>query len=398
MRPVTRRSAPALLGLAVLLSAGAIRQGHERYAPQEWKSYTVTRFARSVAAGPRFVGLGTEGGLLFYDRLSDRWSAPLTRADGIPATQIVEIVLRKDGRFQVRTRREVGVVDPLTMRYTPEPFAAQPPPPPSLLSLPNNLFMDPDYLYLPDGRISGPAGISVPIVGTAPDEGARLWVITWGLGAGLADLRTLGLEMKPQGLWVSDVRALVVEAGRVIAGGSGEVDPTGGITEWEQRSGAWRYTLASDTRGLLSDRVPGRAPGGRHLWVGVWGGGARRDGRGAWRTWTRRDGLPDDRTTALAAGAGAVWVGTFRGAVAVAGDTLTPLPLPADRAVLDVSVGAGGVWWATEGGAYGYRGRWPEGRVVQLDHPEGRLDGQVDGVGTWGSEVWWGGPMGVVAY
>ena len=100
-------------------------------------------------------------------------------------------------------------------------------------------------------------------------------------------------------------------------------------------------------------------------------------------------------TTGVAADAVVVWVGTMRGAVAVVGDTLVQVPLPVDRAVLDVSASADGVWWATEAGAYSYRGEWPDGRMARMNHPDGRLDGQVDAVGSHEDEVWWGGAMGV---
>lgn len=389
--------AAAAIAGTLCLSAAARLQTGDRYAPREWESITVTRFARSVAVGPRFVGLGTEGGLLFYDRMADRWLPPMTRADGLPANSVRQVILGEDGRFFVQVRREVGVVDPLAVRYTPEPFSMPGPAGPEA-PLPGNLFTGPQYLYLADGRISGPSGITAPIVDTAPDDEAGLWIVTWGLGAGRADLRTLGLEMKPQGLWSSDVRALVVERGRLLAGGLGDARATGGISEWNRATGTWRYTFAVEAPGLISDRVTGLATRDREVWAAVRGGIARRDGRGRWRTWTRSQGMPDDRTTALAIGAGAVWVGTFRGGVAVAGDSLSPVPLPGRGAVRDIAAGAGGVWWATEEGAYAYRGRWPDGFVVRLEHPEGRLDAQVDAVGTYGNEVWWVGAMGVVAY
>jgi hypothetical protein len=112
----------------VSLSAAVGRQRQERYAPQEWESITVTRYARSLAVGPRFIGVATEGGLLFYDRLIDRWEAPMTRADGLPESSVLAVTLREDGRFEVSTRSDVGIVDPLAMRYMPEPFGVLRPP------------------------------------------------------------------------------------------------------------------------------------------------------------------------------------------------------------------------------------------------------------------------------
>jgi len=387
----------AALALTAGVSAPAGRQGQERYAPQEWQSMTVTRYVRSVAVGSRFVGVATEGGLLFYDRLVDRWNAPMTRSDGLPDNAVQEVRIRADGNFEIRTRRDVGVVDPLAMRYMPDPFGVVRPPAPPI-GLPGNLFAGPDYLYLPGGQIAGPSGFTADIVASDRDEDAGIWIGTWGLGAGHADLRTLSLQMKPQGLWLSEVQALLVTPGVIVAGGLGGMEGGGGISELDRRASLWRYTLAADTPGLLSDRVSDLTARGREVWAAVQGAVARRDAGGRWQTWTRAHGLPDGRTTAVAAGDGEVWVGTMRGAAAVVGDTLVQVPLAVDRAVLGISVSADGVWWATEAGAYSYRGAWPEGQMARMDHPDGRLDGQVDAVGSHENEVWWGGAMGVVGY
>jgi ligand-binding sensor domain-containing protein len=91
-------------------------------------------------------------------------------------------------------------------------------------------------------------------------------------------------------------------------------------------------------------------------------------------------------------------VGTYAGAVALAGDTTSILPVSAGRMIHDIDAGSGAVWWATDDGAYVYRGSWPNGRFYRLEHPEGRLDGEVDAVDTHDNEVWWVSPGGVVAY
>lgn len=387
--------AAAIALLLVAATAGAGRQ--DRYAPREWESITVTRFVRSVAVGPRYVGLGTEGGLLFYDRLSDRWRIPVTVADGLPESSVRAVSFTPDGRFVVQTRREIGRVEPATGRYMPDPFA-RPPAPSAPGGLPLNLFAGPEYQYLTDGRILGPLGVYAPILAAAEDDQAGLWMATWGLGAGRADLRTLSLEMKPHGLWSSDVRALAVGADWLMAGGLGDAASTGGITEWRMSADNWEYILATDTPGLRTDRIFDLAVDGSVVWAALESGVARRDAGGGWRTWTRRDGLPDERITSVAVGAGAVWAGSFRGSVAMVSDTLYALAIPPAGAVRDIAAGAGGVWWATDRGAYVYRGRWPDGIIARIDHPEGRLDGEVDAVGVSGNEVWWAGPMGVVAY
>ncbi len=264
--------------------------------------------------------------------------------------------------------------------------------------LPDNLFTDPDYQYLSDGRIIGPLSITAPITDIKSGEGADLWLATWGLGVGEADLRIGQLRMRPHGLWTGDVRGMIVTDDRLIAGGSGDLMATGGVTEWQFARDDWSYLLAVETIGLLSDRVFDMTRSGRELWLAVDVGVARRDEAGRWRTWTEQNGLPDHRVTAIAAGSGAVWVGTRRGTVAIAGDSLTVTALPYDALITDIAAGAGLTWFATDMGALGYRGEWPSGTLFTLSHPEGALGGRLDAVGTWKDEVWWAGSRGIIAY
>ncbi len=402
MRPPPGRTLTAVLASCLLMGAlgwgpSSPTRQDPRYTPEEWESITVTRYVRSVAPGPRYVGVGTTGGFLLYDRLGDRWCNPLTRADGLPENSVDRVAVGSGGGFVVYGRRWVGLVEPSTRRLLPDPFP-QAQPPGERAELPKNLFAGPEYQYLSDGRVVGPSGVTVPVMDAAGDDAAGLWIATWGLGVGRADLYTLSLKMEPYGLWSSDVRALAIGANRLVAGGLGDAWSVGGITEWRMSEDRWSYVLAYDTPGLLSDRVAGLAMAGEELWAAVEGGVARRTADGRWRTWTVQDGIPDGRTTTVAVGSGAAWVGTMRGAAAVAGDSVSVLPLSTGGIVRDVAVGAGGVWWATDFGAHVYRGRWPDGTFFRLEHPQGRLDGQVDAVGTYGNEVWWVNDRGVVAY
>jgi ligand-binding sensor domain-containing protein len=301
------------------------------------------------------------------------------------------------GTFLLTTRSEQGVVDPSTGRYRPDPFT-RPPAPPEDPSPPANLFAGMDYQYLADGTIAGPRGSAAPVSATAADDDAGLWLGTWGYGVGRADLRTLRLEMMDWGLWSEDARAVAVAGDQLVAGGLGDARTSGGLTEIDLRRRTARWLLAIDETGLRSDRVYDLALEGRALWVAGEGGVSRRDARGRWQTWGSGRGVPEDGALSVAVGAGAVWVGTWHGAVAVAADTLRTLAIPRQAVVVDVGAGDRGAWFATSHGAYVYRGRWPEGRLARLEHPEGRLAGQVDAVGIMEDEVWFAGPFGLVGY
>jgi hypothetical protein len=384
--------------VGTLYCTGFSRQADsQRYLPHEWESVTVTRFARSIIPGSRYVGIGTTGGLLVYDRMHQRWHTLLTKADGLPDNSIDRVELESGGGFAILARGWTALFEPASRRLLYDPFL-RPAARSGDVQLPANLYAGPDYQYFSDGRIAGPDGWAVPVMDAAGDDDAGLWLATWGLGSGRADLYSQRLRMEPHGLWHSDVRALDVKDGVLVAGGFGDAWASGGITELRLRDQQWKYLLAPDTPGLISDRVSGLALDGNTLWVAAEGSVSRRSGNGRWRSWMPADGLPDGRTIAIAVGSGAAWVGTIDGAVAVAGDSLTVLSPFIDREVRDIAVGGGAVWWATDSGAHVYRGRWQSGRFLRIDHPEGRLDGQIDAVGTYKSEVWWASASGIVAY
>ncbi len=395
--PAGRCSLSLLLGLMVAGSSPSGDDQAGRYAPQEWQSVSVTRFARSLAIGPGYVLVGSSGGVGIFDRSTERWQWPLTIGDGLRDRGFPEVSLDADGRFLVRTGPERGWVDPSDQRYTSAPWAA-PGTPVRRPTLPSNLFAGPDYQYLSDGRVAGPAGLTAVISAWAAEEGAGLWLTTWGLGSGRADQRTRDLEMRPHGLWSADVRALAVAADRMVAGGYGDVNAPGGLTEWRPAIDRWRYALAGVDMGLASDRVSGLALDGEEVWAAVEGGVVRGRFGGRWRFWGRSQGLGDGRTTTLARGAGAVWVGLVDGAAVIQADTVRTVPLPFRGTVYDIAGGDEEVWLATEVGAWLYRGRWPEGRLARLEHPAGRLDGPVEAVGRSENEVWWAGSFGVVGY
>jgi len=367
------------------------------YSPEEWQSVTMTRFARASAVGPRYVGVASSGGLLFYDRMQDRWSMPLTRSDGLPETDIRAIGREESGGFYVETRRGSGVVEPSEGRFRSDPFAS--PQRVRRAELPANLFAGPRFQFLgPGGGIAGPADVRAEIMDVTADEGSGLWIATWGLGVGRAELRARRLEMLPHGLWTPEVRAVAVRPGALAAGGTGQQYGSGGISRWERGRDRWEWDLAAQEPGLLGDRVWALAWQGRVLWAGLDGGLARRSVSGRWKTWTTAQGLPDARVTALAAGEESVWVGTGRGAAVVVSDTLRWIGLPRSASVRAVAAGQGGAWFASSLGAFVWRGGGSEGSLARLQHPEGRLGSGADAVATGDGEVWWAGPMGVLRY
>ncbi len=394
--PPASRGVQRLGGLlAVVFCATTVpAEAQTTWDPAEWESITVTRFARHVIPGVRWVGVLTEQGVLFYDRLREQWAVTVTPADGLPEGRATALWRQENGLFRYATAAEQVTIEPGTGRVR----TAFPASPPEAFSvpLPDNLYTDPSWQYLPDGRLAGPLGVDAVITDSRTDGEGNLWITTWGLGTGRAEENSRRLQMKPQGLWNADVRALLIDGDTLLAAGYALSPAVGGLTEWRMRTDEWKHTLAFDEPGLLSDRVSAMVLADRDLWLATDAGLAHRDARGRWTQRGPR-GLPDPRITALAAGAGGIWVGTMRGAAVAAGDSITLLPLLGPNRITDLASTPGAIWWATEGGAWVWRGTWPEGRFDLIEHPTGALNGRIDAVCARGDTVWWGTTRGIVA-
>jgi ligand-binding sensor domain-containing protein len=393
VRPLLLFLAILLLpGVNVLVASGDALQG--AYEPAEWESFPVTRFARQVVPGVRWVGVLNDSGVLFYDRLRREWRAPLTPADGLPPGRPLALWREENGLFRYVTASEQVEIEPGTGRVR----SAFPRSGPEVerVPLPDNLYSDPAWQYLPDGRLAGPAGEVAAITDSRLDDEGSIWITTMGLGTGRAEERTRRLTMFPHGLWYPEVRALLLDSDRLLAGGYGVMPGLGGLTEWRLTTGEWNWTLAFDTPGLVSDRITAMAHDSTGLWLATDSGLAHRDRRGRW-TSRSSAGLPDPRITSLAARGGVLWVGTMNGAAVAAADSQTGLALLGGIRVTDVAAGDGAIWWATETGAWVWQGGWPDGRLDRVEHPGGRLAGRLDAVCTRGDTVWWAGSGGITA-
>ncbi|MEO5725588.1 MAG: two-component regulator propeller domain-containing protein, partial [Byssovorax sp.] len=94
-----------------------------------------------------------------------------------------------------------------------------------------------------------------------------------------------------------DVRAVAVERGGTIWVGT----IGGGVSRYDPKRGAWKTFTTKD--GLTSDDVQALVVDGEGaLWVGTDGGGVSRydPKHGAWKTFTAKDGLASDDVPALA--------------------------------------------------------------------------------------------------
>ena len=325
------------------------------YDREIWTHFTDMNDVTSLAEGDDKIYVGTTGGILRYDRFSDRWLRPLTTLDGLPDNRIEDLSFdRNSGELWVDTFR--GTVRWLSRIETLLHGGERP----AKLRRPRQRPAIPQ-VFPPFGydlgrdRVRGPNRWSYPITDVLIDSWKILWIGTFGLGVGRADLGHGQLEFHPFGPLQENVTAIALDEGNIwFGGGPSYRGSKEGITRYDLQTEAWEHFRPREIIGLNDGDVSTILADGSRVWFGTATGLARYTKRG--RNWvTYRLGRRGrDRVTALFRTEGRLWIGTEAG--------LAVLDLKADTVRIvegserfDIRAIAGGseqIWTATDLGLY----------------------------------------------
>ncbi len=153
------------------------------------------------------------------------------------------------------------------------------------------------------------------------DDRGILWLGTWGLGLGKADLRTQHVGLKPAGLFGEDVRALAFHNKDIWIAGVNNL-PHQGITRW-QGGRRWEGYESLYIRGLESTLVHDLAIGNGAMWAATSEGLVRYDLRKKyWQNLGVFKGMWSDRVLTVTTFTGDVYAGTDRGVNRISGDVV----------------------------------------------------------------------------
>lgn len=337
---------------APILAAG-------RYEDGDWLGYTSTRFITSVAIGPEFVYFGTPGGILRFDRFSNRWSSSWTVIDGLPTNRVQSIAY--DPELQTLHARTIDgdvVYNPASREFE---FTGDFPE--SLVTYWRNIellnynlptdFSALEENFLTDGHLR-----DFLIQGAVTDDWGNLWVGTWGLGVWRGSEYSNDLEPLPYGLAQSNVRAIErLGPAWWFAGPQFEGEPPG-VTVYDTLQESWKYHEARFTNGFASDQVLQLARTGDTIWLATNAGLTRYCAAEAetFRTYNEFDGLFSNLVTAIEPDGDLIWVGTDLGvnALLIPQDSLVRAtnPLTNGVYVYDLKVIDDFVWMGTDRGLF----------------------------------------------
>lgn len=322
----------------------------------------VGSFARldGVAASRRFLYTTSSNGIGVYDRWSDRWLPPLSRAEGLPdapisvlagdpvedalwfgvpgalysyrpqTTQLQQTILAGvpesiafdrtgTGDVMVRASGRWQRVSRLGMAST------TPDPDPATLLLPQSpaaLLQTYPQLRIQLGQLLRTPQANRPLrepvlrgLVASPDRPSELWLATAGEGLYRVDPNTLQARAIPYGLLEPGVGALARAADGIWSAGLGLDADRGGLTFTTASLQQWRWIEGTIAVPLAGRRAFALASRGERLWIGTDRGLVRvtADRTADVRDWTRLAGLVDDRVLAVAPRGEGAFVGTPRG-------------------------------------------------------------------------------------
>ena len=358
------------------------------YDRSAWTSYPNMNYITSLAEGDDQVFVGTTAGIRRYDRFREGWLSPLTILDGLPDSRVQGLSFDPDtgdlwfdspaGPARWMSRLEVMYLAariPVTLRRNRPPAAIPP-------------VFPPFGYFIDDGVIRGPYQ-SYPITDALVDSWNVLWIGTWGLGVGRADLHDEQLSFLQFGPFEQNVTAIARDGEDIWFGGDDDYrGPARVITRYRPSSREWEYFDSDRIVGLDDARVSHILVDTTDVWFGTHRGVvryARKSGR--WLTYYLPRRHPG-RITALARDGSRLWMGTESGLAVldILADTIRVVAGSERFDIRGLTVGAGYVWAGTDLGLYQCPTRDVMWSAVQ--DPDGLARSPISGVCVQGDDIW----------
>lgn len=440
------------------LPAQRIYRSNTRYEQGDWITYGTTRFIRHMCFGDPYVFFATTGGVVRLDFYSNRYDFPWTVSNGLASNDVYVVAydantgylwcltdvsvsylepasriwnnLYFDEMGMTRERavsigfsdqRLVYIVTPSQRWYESDNTAASFRPA-AAASGPVRWFgakaepdPDPPYLFMSDNYMYNERDKTItdfqlrkfPVTCWLRDRFQNLYIGTWGLGAGHANLATFRLDMLPYGLWNPVVDAIEPDGDAFWIGGEQDRRTEhAGVTEWAIDLKPPRYYEAYLHTGFADDRVKAFALTSGNIWLGTRNGLVRHDfNKNIWRTYHQAHHLTDNRINDLVATLDFLYVATDAGVSrvllrSVGSDTMRIRSVKQGSlgtvTVYDLARQSNLIWMGTEYGIYVYDADQDSGGFYKGAY--GPSNRATYAVSVYDNEVWFGTEEGVAAF
>ena len=384
---------------------------------RDWTTYTNMNYVTSFAEGDQEVYAGTTGGVRRFNLFTGKEGKPLTTAEGLRDNRVRRLAYdHRMGDLYIDTpagvdRWGAGSEMFFPSARFPEQNAGETPTAPFNL---NTLFLE-QGLFLQEDEIRDRHFRTYRVTDRLIDRWNHVWVGTWGLGVGMADIRHRMLDLMPYGPAENNVTACVVDGDDLWIGSlegmsffearrrglfNTAVGGARGITRYNRREGTWRTYEAGETFGLDGADVLSILPDDANVWFATFSGLVRYEKRSeAWRTYRNFRGIRGMQVTDAIRDGKWLWIGTPTGLTLldVPGDSTLSIAGGKDTYIFDMEKAAGFLWAGTSRGVF----QCPAGSAAwkRFQNTSSDLSGQVTAIAAGGEEeVWFGllSPPGLV--
>ncbi|MCK4657242.1 MAG: hypothetical protein KAT85_09405, partial [candidate division Zixibacteria bacterium] len=236
-------------------------QNIKGYFPEDWVSYTNTRFVTSVGLGWNDIYFGTMGGVTRYNSLEGRWKDPLTTSDGLASNEIWRLaVSREDDNIWVETPLGVYSYNPIFQEWSYEtefPVHLERSDFHKYTNL-QSFHLDPGFQFsyeMDHAYLSDPDFRNYRIGDAVEDDWYHLWVATYGHGVVDIDLQSGFVNLLPNGLYQEFIRAIYIDNDMIWFGGESSAGYDDAITMWDRYDDTWHYYEAKYHDWISSDHV-----------------------------------------------------------------------------------------------------------------------------------------------
>jgi hypothetical protein len=430
------------------------------YNVGDWITWSTTRYVRDLDMGNEFVYYATTGGVTRYNFYEKKWYFPWTISNGLSSMNIHVVGFDKNtGYLWCITGNSISYQEPATNYWSNiffdelglgysdritslgfgddnkiylissrsdwyrsdntfidftlinkpgrEDFIRWRGGKRRRLSKLPHLYMEPGFFFDERNRVIDDVDLRhYDITCWLQDEWQNLYLGTWGLGTGHANLVTYNLELRRHGLWSPAVDAIGAHYETLWIGGVQDERESAGITKWTPFDSQPEYFEPYLLTGFHNENITAIAADENLIWFGTLDGLTRHNlSKDIWRTYTVADNLVDNRIQDVVLDDTTVWVATVNGVSridkATVGTDSTRIQLvdyPALRniSVRDLDQHYNLLWMATEFGIYVYdKAEQSGGFYSGVEGPSGR---ECFAVSCFEDEVWFGGVEGVSAF
>jgi ligand-binding sensor domain-containing protein len=310
-------------------------------------------YVTGLAESNEAIYVATTGGIRRYDRFTQKWLPPLTKLDGLPDSRIQRIVFDPDSReLWFDTPSGSGRwIEGLQTILLGGGGPAQSFGPRAISQIPP--VIPPFGYYIDNKRIIGPHQ-DFAITQTLVDSWKNLWIATWGLGVGMANLNDQQLHFDLYGPINENVTALASDGNTIWIGGEDTYRaPARGISRYDLSTQAWEYFEADHIIGLENPQILTILSDSTTVWFGTHKGLVRYNkARKRWLTY--RDTENWGRINALAKDRHILWMGSERGLALLdtRADSLDRVSGSESAIIYTLATGPTHIWAGTESGLY----------------------------------------------